>query len=220
MLIIILNISIMKKNNMKKNTSIFIILGIVAFACAQLQSNQAKIEEEKIMEKIRAEVGAEEISDSDFMKALAIQAATILAVVMIEQFRVGVVKSHSSPWLLEVVAGIIEPDDPTSAAVVQRETQEETGLEILDLEHIHDYWVSPGSSSEQMNLFCARVDASNANGVHGNKHEGEDIKLHVFDIADIFDGLKQQRFNNSMTIIALQWLQINHQQLKHKWSKR
>jgi len=141
-------------------------------------------------------------------------------VVMIEQFRVGVVKSDSSPWLLEVVAGIIEADDPTPAAVVQRETQEETGLEILDLVHIQDYWVTPGSSSEQISLFCARVDASKANGVHGNKHEGEDIKLHVFDIKDIFEDLKQQRFNNSMTIIALQWLQLNHQQLKNKWSKK
>ncbi len=139
--------------------------------------------------------------------------------VMIEQFRVGVVKSNSSPWLIEIVAGIIEVDDENAAAVVQRETKEETGLEVLALEHIQDYWVSPGSSTQQMSLYCARVDASKASGIHGNKHEGEDIKLHVFKIEDLFEDLKQRRFDNAMTVIAIQWLQLNHQELKHKWSK-
>lgn len=92
---------------MKRNFSIFIVIGVTVFACGQSQRSQAKdditkikqLAEEKFreekaieaaveeaqMEEIRLAVGAEEISDSDFMKGLAAQAATILAVVMIEE---------------------------------------------------------------------------------------------------------------------------------------
>jgi ADP-ribose pyrophosphatase len=60
------------------------------------------------------------------------------AVVLIQQFRIGAyLAKRSSPWLTEIVAGLVEQgEDP--ASVARRETLEEAGCEILDLERFSE----------------------------------------------------------------------------------
>lgn len=130
--------------------------------------------------------------------------------VLIEQFRVGIVNKAENPWLMEIVAGVIKQDENLEQ-VARRETQEESGLEITNLFPIYQYWVSPGGSSERMYLFCGQIDAKLARGIHGVAEEGEDIRLHVLSLKSAFDLLNQGKINNSSTIIALQWLQLNEQ---------
>ncbi|MBT6273342.1 MAG: NUDIX domain-containing protein, partial [Chromatiales bacterium] len=55
------------------------------------------------------------------------------SVVMIEQFRPGAYAVGWHPWLLECVAGVIEPGE-TASGVAGRETMEEAGCEIRHLE--------------------------------------------------------------------------------------
>jgi len=129
-------------------------------------------------------------------------------VVLIEQFRIGALQYESSPWLLEVVAGIIAENE-TSEEVCIRETQEEAGLAIKELIPITRYWVSPGGCTERVDLFCGVVDASVAGGIHGLDHEHEDIKVHVFDMQEAFAMVRSGIINNSLAIIALQWLELN-----------
>ena len=50
-------------------------------------------------------------------------------VVLIEQFRVGALSHPSSPWLIEVVAGMVESGE-TADSVVRREAQEEAGVNV------------------------------------------------------------------------------------------
>lgn len=130
--------------------------------------------------------------------------------VLIEQFRVGIVNKAKNPWLMEIVAGVIKEDESLEQ-VARRETQEESGLEITNLFPIYQYWVSPGGSSERMYLFCGQIDAKLARGIHGVAEEGEDIRLHVLSLKSAFDLLNSGKINNSSTIIALQWLQLNEQ---------
>lgn len=128
-------------------------------------------------------------------------------VVLIEQFRVGAYHDKN-PWLLELVAGIID-DGESAEAMAYRETKEESGLEILELQKIYEYWVSPGGSTEHLTLFYARVDSENAGGIHGLASENEDIKVHVIEAETAFDLVKNGKINNAATIVALQWLQLN-----------
>ncbi len=130
--------------------------------------------------------------------------------VLIEQFRVGIVNKAKNPWLMEIVAGVIKKDESLEQ-VARRETQEESGLEITNLFPIYQYWVSPGGSSERMYLFCGQINAKLAQGIHGVAEEGEDIRLHVLSLKSAYDLLNQGKINNSSTIIALQWLQLNEQ---------
>jgi ADP-ribose pyrophosphatase len=121
-------------------------------------------------------------------------------VVLIEQFRVGALNDVRSPWLIEIVAGIVEPEeDPT--IVAKREAHEEAGLDILDLTPICHYWVSPGGCTESVHLFCGRVDAAKAGGIHGLDNESEDIKVHVVDADDAFAMVRDGTINQAAAII-------------------
>ncbi len=137
-------------------------------------------------------------------------------VVLAEQFRLGALRDPAGPWLLELIAGIIEPGE-TPAQVAEREAHEEADLAITALMPICQYWPSPGGSNEQVTLFCGQVDASDAGGLHGNADEVEDIKLHVLSANEAFAAVKSGRINNAPGIIALQWLEMNYVNVKEQW---
>jgi len=95
---------------------------------------------------------------------------------------------------------------------------QEAGCEILDLMPISTYWSSPGGTSELVHLYCGRVDATDAGGIHGLPEEHEDIRVLTVSLQDAFDAINTGRINNSATIIALQWLALNLETVKQKWS--
>lgn len=137
-------------------------------------------------------------------------------VVMIEQFRIGAMADPRRAWLLEIVGGLIEGDE-SAETVAQREAFEEAGCEIQDLIPICDFWVSPGYTTERIFLFCGRVDASNAGGIHGLDNEGEDIRVEVMQAADVISELYGGRVNSTSAIVAVQWLAMNRDKLRKKW---
>lgn len=141
-------------------------------------------------------------------------------VVLVEQFRVGALpaarENGSSPWLLELVAGILAPGE-TAAELACREAMEEAGCEIQELEHIVDYYNSPGGSNEWISLYCGRIDARGAGGIFGLEEEHEDIRVHVLSFAQAWQALEAGRMNNAMAIIAMQWLRMNRDALRQRW---
>ncbi len=137
-------------------------------------------------------------------------------VVLIEQFRIGPYAVGWDPWLLEGVAGIIEEGESAEDVAV-RETKEEAGCEVTDLVPILRYLSSPGACTETVALYCGRVDASSAGGVHGLDEEHEDIKVVVYGVDEALEMLNAGRIVNGKTIIALQWLALNYPKLKRRW---
>jgi ADP-ribose pyrophosphatase len=143
-------------------------------------------------------------------------------IALVEQFRVGALAATlpsgepSTPWLLEIVAGIIEPGE-TAEAVARRESVEEAGAEVLAVEHIAGYFPSPGACSEYIELFCGRIDATNMGGLHGLDSENEDIRLHIMPRPQAVELMAAGRLNNGSTIIAIQWLQMNAERLQQAW---
>lgn len=131
----------------------------------------------------------------------------------VEQFRVGALNEPTGPWCLEVVAGISEAGE-SPAQVIEREIVEEAGLVAQRLLPICNYLSSPGGSDERLHLFCAICDLSGGGGLFGLEGENEDIKLHVAASSAVFESLYTSRFNNAATLLCLQWLQMNRQQLR------
>lgn len=129
-------------------------------------------------------------------------------VVLLEQFRLGAMDSKQSPWLFELVAGMIEEGE-VSSEVVKREALEEAGLTIESCQFITNFLVSPGGTTEQIDLYVANVDSSLAGGLHGLEHEGEDIRVHVLPRETAYQWVVDGKINNATTIIALQWLELN-----------
>jgi len=138
-------------------------------------------------------------------------------VVLIEQFRVGALNAPGGPWLMEIVAGIIEADE-TTEDVVKRESIEEANCIITDLIPLYNFLVSPGGATESVALFCGRVDTTHAGGVHGASEEGEDIKVHVVTVDTALALLQAGKINSVSAIIALQWLALNRDHVQTMWA--
>ena len=139
-------------------------------------------------------------------------------VVLVEQFRIGAwAADWPDPWLLECVAGIVEPNEKP-AGVAIREALEEAGCTVTRLEFITRYLTTPGSSTEQVDLFCGQINATGVGGHHGLASEGEDIRASVWPLDEALALLDGQRICNAMTLIALQWLSLHHTDLTIQWS--
>ena len=137
-------------------------------------------------------------------------------IVLIEQFRIGAGDDETGPWLIEAIAGYKEPGE-SAEDVVHREALEEAGCMLSELELMYQCYSSPGGSSEQLQLFFARTDSSDLNGIHGLDEEGEDIKVHVVSSQQAFDWLDSGHIDSAMPIIALQWFRIHRERILKDW---
>ncbi|EPL04565.1 NUDIX domain-containing protein [Pseudomonas sp. CF161] len=138
-------------------------------------------------------------------------------VVLIEQFRVGVLGKTGNPWLIELVAGLIDKDEQPEQ-VAHREAQEEAGLDISALWPMTKYFPSPGGSTEFVHLFLGRCDSRGVGGLHGLVEEGEDIRVSVWAFEDALQAVRDGRISNAASIIALQWLALNRAEVRGLWS--
>lgn len=138
------------------------------------------------------------------------------SLVMIEQFRPGAIRGDDSPWMLELIAGVVEAGE-SDADVVHREAREEAGCELSELVPVATVLPSAGACTEQVRLFCGRVSSAGIGGIHGLQEEGEDILVHAVSRAEAMQMLADDRIPNGHTLIALQWLYIHAESLRERW---
>lgn len=132
-------------------------------------------------------------------------------VALIEQFRIGARHHKSEPWLIEIIAGMVEAGEKP-IEVATREAYEEAGLTLSNVSQFAHYLASPGASTEEVFLFYAHADLSGASGVFGLEEEGEDILLHVVDANEAIQKMESGEICNALSIIALQWFKIDRLQ--------
>lgn len=138
-------------------------------------------------------------------------------VALVEQFRIGALSAGRDPWMIEVVAGIIDAGE-AAEDVARREAVEEAGVTLTALEKAHTVLASPGGTSESCAIYCGRADLSKAGGIHGLAEENEDIRVLVVPAAEAFAMLAAGRVENATGVIALQWLALNRERLRREWA--
>ncbi|MGH8439775.1 MAG: NUDIX domain-containing protein [Pseudomonas sp.] len=138
-------------------------------------------------------------------------------VVLIEQFRVGAMGKVANPWLIELVAGLIDKDEAPEE-VAHREAQEEAGLVFNKLWPMTRYFPSPGGSDEFVHLYLGQCSSVGAGGLHGLEEEGEDIRVKVWAFEDALQAVRDGLIANAASIIALQWLALNRDEVRGLWS--
>ena len=129
-------------------------------------------------------------------------------VLLTRQFRFPVyVNGHPDGMLVETAAGLLDDDDPATA--IRRETAEELGVHVGQLEHVFDVWMSPGSVTERLHFYAAPytpADRTSAGG--GLPDDGEDIEvleLHLdHALQQIGTGIADAK-----TIMLLQWAALH-----------
>lgn len=137
-------------------------------------------------------------------------------VVVIEQLRMPAIETSASPWLLEMVAGMIEEGE-TVEDVARREAQEEAGIVVGRCKPALSYLASPGGTSERLSIMVGEVDATTAKGIHGLKTENEDIRVHVVSREQSYRWVEDGTIDNAASVIALQWLALHHESLRKEW---
>ena len=139
-------------------------------------------------------------------------------VVLVEQIRIASYETSSTPWLLEMVAGMIEEGE-TPEEVARREAQEEAGLTVGRTWPVLSFLASPGGTSERSSILVGEVDATTAEGIHGLADENEDIRVHVVSRELAYQWVEEGKIDNAASVIALQWLQLHYQKLRDEWKK-
>ncbi|MCR4459746.1 MULTISPECIES: ADP-ribose diphosphatase [Pseudescherichia] len=139
-------------------------------------------------------------------------------VVLIEQIRIPAYDTSETPWLLELVAGMIEEGESVED-VARREAIEEAGLQVGRVKEFMSYLASPGGTSERLSLMVGEVDATQAKGIHGLVDENEDIRVHVVSREQAYQWVEEGKIDNAASVIALQWLQLHYEKLRTEWKK-
>ena len=134
-------------------------------------------------------------------------------VVLVEQIRIAAYDTSASPWLLEMVAGMIEEGE-SPEDVARREAVEEAGLKP-----VLSYLASPGGTSERLSIMVGEVDATTAKGIHGLADENEDIRVHVVSREQAYKWVEEGKIDNAASVIALQWMQLHYHNLRNEWTK-
>jgi ADP-ribose pyrophosphatase len=139
-------------------------------------------------------------------------------VVLVEQIRIAAYDVSAIPWLLEMVAGMIEEGESVED-VARREALEEAGLVVGRTKPVLSYLASPGGTSERLSIMVGEVDATTAEGIHGLADENEDIRVHVVSREQAYQWVEEGKIDNAASVIALQWLQLHYQTLRNEWKK-
>jgi|TARA_B100000745_G_scaffold171168_1_gene112210 ADP-ribose pyrophosphatase len=130
-------------------------------------------------------------------------------ILLLEQFRSGLLHRKDDPVIIEIVAGIIDEGElPEDAA--QRECIEETGCSVKKLKKILSYYPAPGSSESFYHLFLAEVESFEGKRIVGQKDENEDILVGSYGIDEVRNLMKRKKIINGVTLIALQWFFLEY----------
>ncbi|WP_348666555.1 ADP-ribose diphosphatase [Arsenophonus symbiont of Ornithomya chloropus] len=139
-------------------------------------------------------------------------------VLLIEQIRIPAIKNSVTPWLLEAISGMQEKNE-TLEELIRREAKEEAGILLQRYHYVLSYLSSPGGTTERIYINIGEIDTSiiKDKSLHGLKTQNEDIRIHIVDRLKAYKWVQLGIIDNAATVIAIQWLQLNHIMLKKHW---
>jgi len=130
-------------------------------------------------------------------------------IILIDQFRPGILKTNQDPVIKEIVAGIIDKgESPEESA--KRECKEEIGCDVNKLTKICSYYPTPAISEQYNHLFLGEVRSFEGNKITGQINENEDILARCYCVEEVKKFLMNNKIVNGLTLIALQWFFLNY----------
>ena len=128
-------------------------------------------------------------------------------VILTRQFRMPTyLNGNSDGMMVEACAGLLDADNPEDC--IRKETQEETGYKIEEIEKVFELYMSPGSVTEMLHFFVAKY-SKNQQVDDGGGLEDEEIEVLELDFKNALNMIKTGEIKDAKTIILLQYAQIN-----------
>ena len=128
--------------------------------------------------------------------------------ILVRQWRAGLIAVGAPPYLLEAVAGIVDPGE-TPEQAARRETEEEIGFRVRELRSLGSILPSAGTLTERMHLFVA--DISNSDRIEsggGNAHEGEHIEVVELPLSEFYAMARRGDIEDAKTLVIAQRLML------------
>lgn len=128
--------------------------------------------------------------------------------VLLNQFRYPAYVENGPGWITEVIAGIIDSGE-TPEESARREAQEETGLEVENVEFIASFYPSPGGCSEQIYLYYVEISGEKAkyNETGGLASEHENIRTLELSLEEALGQIRSGEIRDAKTILGIFWLE-------------
>ena len=129
-------------------------------------------------------------------------------VVLIKQFRMpSYVNGNETGMMVEVCAGLLDGDDPETCII--KETEEETGYNIKNVQKVFESYMSPGAVTEIIHFFVAEYDDKMKVSEGGGLDiEHEDIEVLEYDFESVKLMVQNGEIKDAKTIMLIQYAQI------------
>ncbi|SDS18037.1 nudix-type nucleoside diphosphatase, YffH/AdpP family [Maribacter dokdonensis] len=130
-------------------------------------------------------------------------------VVLTRQFRMPTyVNGNKDGMMIEVCAGLLDGDNP--ADCVRKETEEETGYKINNVQKVFQTYMSPGSVTEELFLFVGEYDDSmKVSDGGGAEDETENIEVLELNFDEAITMVSKGEIKDAKTIMLLQYAKLN-----------
>lgn len=130
-------------------------------------------------------------------------------VILTRQFRMPTyVNGNPSGMLIEVCAGLLDEDNPEDC--IRRETEEETGYKVKDVQKVFEAYMSPGSVTEVLHFFVAAYTKEmKVNEGGGLEEEHENIEVIEIPFEDAYAMIQSREIKDAKTIMLLQYAKLN-----------
>jgi nudix-type nucleoside diphosphatase (YffH/AdpP family) len=130
-------------------------------------------------------------------------------ILLTRQFRLPTyLNGNNSGMMIEACAGLLDQDSPEKC--IMRETEEETGYRIKQVEKIMETYMSPGAVTEILHLFIGEYDETmKINEGGGLESEQENIDVIEMLFEDAYHKINSGEINDAKTVILLQYGKIN-----------
>jgi GDP-mannose pyrophosphatase NudK len=129
-------------------------------------------------------------------------------VVLTRQFRMPTyLNGNTTGMMIEACAGLLDADNAEDC--IRKETQEETGYILKEVQKVFEVYMSPGSVTEILYFFIAAYNQAQKETDGGGLPEEEDIEVLELDFKTAINMIKTGEIKDAKTIMLLQYAQIN-----------
>lgn len=127
-------------------------------------------------------------------------------VILTRQFRLPTfVNGNPTGMLIETCAGLLDDEHPDAAII--RETEEETGYRLTQVEKVMEAYMSPGSVTERLFFYLAEYSATTEQQAGGGIEE-EEIDVLEMPLPVALALVKTGEIQDGKTIMLLQHLRL------------
>lgn len=130
------------------------------------------------------------------------------SVILTRQFRLPTyTNGNETGMMIEACAGLLDQENPEDC--IRRETEEETGYQVNNIEKVFEAYMSPGSVTEILYFFIAAYSKEmKVSEGGGADHEEENIEVLEMSFDKAFEMVFTGEIKDAKTIILLQYLKL------------